>query len=139
MRRLLALALSLFPALSSAQEMTEIDWQLLAIDGVFFDAKATLRIGRDGVISGRAPCNSWSTMTRATLPDLSIRGIRATRMACDKLAEEQAFFDRLADMTAARIEGGRNLVLTGPDGHSLEFVADPMNSLTVCVTCPPGE
>lgn len=102
-----------------------------------FDAEATLRIEDDGNISGHAPCNRWSTANRAPLPALKPGGIRATRMACDKLAEEQVFFDALTKMTEARLEGDRTLILTGPDGRSMEFATDRMNSLTVCTTCPP--
>ncbi len=40
-------------------------------------------------------------------------------------------------MTGARLDGSRNLILTAPDGRSLEFVTDRMKCLTVCKTCPP--
>jgi heat shock protein HslJ len=141
-RHLLALALTLIPAISIAQEMTDTDWQLLAIDGVvvgYDDIVATLRIGADGTMTGKAPCNSFSAANTGTLPALSLGGIRATRMACDKLKGEQAFFDALSAMVAARMDGSRNLILTGPEGRSMEFVTDRMNSLTVCKTCPPKE
>lgn len=133
----LFLALAMTPA--SADSYTARDWQLLAIDGVVFDAKATLRIEADGSIGGQAPCNRWSAMNRATLPALDLPGIRATRMACDKLAEEQAFFDALALMTGLAMAGDRTLILTGDAGQSMEFVHDRMNSLTTCQTCPPQD
>jgi heat shock protein HslJ len=132
----------LIPSVTQAQELTGTDWQLLAIDGVVLDLSvtATLQIEDDGRIGGKAPCNSWSVQNAAELPKLALKGIRATRMACDQLAEEQAFFDALggmteATLTAARTLGTRNLVLTGPDGRRMEFVTDRMNSLTICTTC----
>ncbi len=134
MRRLLILALTLLPSMSPAQTITGIDWQLLAIDGVVTDTSATLRIEADGTLAGAAPCNRWSTMNAATLPALQLRGIRATRMACDKLAEEQVFFDALSAMTRLEPDGDRNLVLTGPDGRSMEFVIER----PVCKTCKTG-
>jgi heat shock protein HslJ len=134
MRRLLVLARTLLPGMSPAQTITGIDWQLLAIDGVVTDTRATLRIEADGTLAGAAPCNRWSSMNAATLPALELRGIRATRMACDKLDEEQAFFDALSQMTSMAPDGERNLVLTGPDGRSMEFVIER----TVCKTCKPG-
>lgn len=136
---LAALGLTMTPA--SADSLTDRDWQLLAIDGVVVDltVTTTLRIDASGQISGKAPCNGWSVMNRATLPALELKGIRATRMACDRLAEEQAFFAALGAMTEARLEGGRNLILSGADGRTMEFVTDWMNSLTVCLTCPPKE
>jgi heat shock protein HslJ len=141
MRRLLALALTLIPAMSTAQDMTETDWRLLAIDGVVvgYDVAATLRIGADGTIAGKAPCNSYSAANKGPLPTLSLGGIRATRMACDKLDQEQAFFDALSAMAEARMDGSRNLILTGPEGRSMEFVLDLMNSLTKCTTCPDAD
>ncbi|MCU0828266.1 MAG: META domain-containing protein [Tabrizicola sp.] len=133
------LAISMIPA--AADDLTGRDWQLLAIDGqvLDFDIIATLRIAKDGAFTGKAPCNSWGTQNRATLPALELRGIRATRRACDKLAEENAFFDALSVMTALRIEGRKNLIFSGPDGRTMEFVTDRMNSLTRCLTCPPNE
>ncbi len=134
MRRLLVLALTLLPTTLPAQNLTGIDWQLLAIDGAMTDTTATLQIGADGSLAGAAPCNRWSAMNSATLPALQLGGIRATRMACDKLADEQAFFDAMSAMTAMALDGDRNLVLTGPDGRSMEFVVER----TVCKTCKPG-
>jgi heat shock protein HslJ len=125
--------------MSHSESPTGIDWQLLAIDGVVHPAAASLRIEADGTMRGRAPCNSWGTTNRAALPKLEILGIRATRMACDRMAEEQLFFDALAAMTEARMNGSRNLILSGPGGRSMEFVTDRTNSLTVCKTCPPED
>lgn len=130
----------LVPSLSNAQPPVGTDWQLLAIDGVVLDmtVSASLRIDENGSIGGKAPCNSWSTQNGADLPTLSLKGIRATRMACDKLAEEKSFFDALSVMNALAMAGD-NLVLTGPEGRSMEFVTDRMNSLTTCTTCPPKD
>ncbi len=139
MRYLLALLLAMIPAMSLAQTPAGIDWQLLAIDGVVFPAAASLRIEADGSIGGRAPCNTWGTSNRAALPKLELGGIRATRMACDLMAEEQAFFDALAAMTDAAFDGHLTLILTGTDGRSMEFVTDRTGSQPVCKTCPPQE
>ncbi len=138
MRRLalgLMLAITALPA--SAADVTGTDWQLLAIDGVFTDAPATLRIGADGTISGTAPCNGFSGTSQAALPALALTGLSATRRACDRLADETAFFEALTVMTEAKVAGlpRRNLILTGPDGRSMEFVTEVMNSLTRCLTC----
>jgi heat shock protein HslJ len=135
MRPFFAVLVALFPLSATAQTAAPIDWQLLAIDGVVTDMRATLRLSEDGTVSGQAPCNRWSAMNDKTLPELNLSAIRATRMACDRLADEQVFFDALAAMTSLAPEGSRNLILTGPDGRSMEFVSDLMNSLTTCKTC----
>ena len=135
----LALAMTVVPGMVPAQTITGIDWQLLAIDGavVGFDIVATLRIEADGTITGQAPCNTFGSKNQGTLPALSLGGIRATRMACDKLAEEQAFFDALSQMTTLAPDGSSNLILTGPGWQTMEFVTDRMNSLATCKTCKP--
>ncbi|HMS94327.1 MAG TPA: META domain-containing protein, partial [Tabrizicola sp.] len=71
----------------------------------------------------------------SVLPELTLGRVRATRMACDKLADEQAFFDTLALMQQAAMDGEWNLILTGPDGRNMEFLMARMNSLTICKTC----
>lgn len=125
----LAFALGTLPAL--AQSVPVTDWQLLAIDGVLTDIPATLSLTADGSLAGKAPCNNWSANNAATLPALALKGIRATRMACDRLVDEQRFFDALSAMTTLAFDGETNLILTAPDGRSLEFVPQ----LTVCKTC----
>lgn len=140
MRRLVLVSLvaTLLPGMTMSQTLTDIDWTLLAIDGVVIDAPASLRLSPSGEITGKAPCNGYGARNSAVLPALAVGPIRATKMACDKLAEEQAFFDALGQMTEVRLEGG-HLVLSNADGRTMEFVVDPVNSRTVCVTCPPDE
>jgi heat shock protein HslJ len=139
--RLLVLGLTLAMTAQPADaDAFDTDWQLLAIDGVASSARATLRFDKDGRFSGRAPCNSWSVVNQDQLPVLSLKAIRATRMACDRQVEEQAFFDTLEQMTLVETASdGSNLILSAPDGRSMEFVREPANSLTVCQTCPPAE
>jgi heat shock protein HslJ len=135
----LTLILAVMPTLAPAQTMTGIDWQLLAIDGIRTDAQASLRIEEDGAIGGQAPCNRWSVANGAVLPALALAGIRATRMACDRLDDEQVFFDALSVMTALEPEGDSTLILTGPDGRSMEFVRDATDSAVLCFTCAEGD
>ena len=134
----LLVAFAMTACTAQAQDPSEVpagvEWQLLAIDGAVTDTSATLRIEEDGTLAGAAPCNRWSSVNGAELPALELRGIRATRMACDKLDEEQAFFNALSLMTTLAPDGERNLVLTGPDGRSMEFVIER----TVCKTYKVG-
>jgi heat shock protein HslJ len=137
---LLATALAMTPASASAQPVTDIEWQLLAIDGVVMaDMGVTLKIDASGALAGRAPCNSYGSRNVATLPELKLSGLRSTRMACDRLKEERIFFDALMAMTRLDRAGDRNLILTGPDGRSMEFVLDRTDSLTDCRTCSPKD
>jgi heat shock protein HslJ len=138
MRRFLPLVLVVAPVMASAQTYTDAYWQLLAIDGTRTEARATLRIDKDNVLAGAAPCNRWSANNGSDLPALALGAIRSTRMACDRMAEEKAFFDALALMTTVALDGERNLILTGPDGRTMEFVPDKADSaVEACKTCAP--
>jgi heat shock protein HslJ len=122
-----------------AGDLTGRDWHLLAIDGMRVASGTTLRLDPDGRVSGRAPCNAWSTQNGGTLPALALRPIRATRMACPRLDEEAAFFDSLSQMTEARVAGAQTLILTGAHGRSLEFVLDRSDPRVACLTCLPKD
>lgn len=136
-----AISLAITPTASLADPILNTDWQLLAIDGTLVAASVTasMQIAADGQITGNAPCNSFGAQNMGQLPAFSLGPIRATRMACDNLADEQAFFDALAVMETLQPDGDRNLVLTGPDDRSMEFVADRTDTLTTCKTCPKAE
>ena len=133
------LALTPFAALADGIEGT--DWQLVAIDGQAVDAavSASLGIGLDGAVSGKAPCNRFTAQNMGTLPEVRLGPIAATRMACDRMAEERAFFATLAVIDLAKLAGEQYLILTGPEGRSVEFVRDRRLDTTVCSTCPPSE
>lgn len=148
--RLLPLVAALVAALAMtacttarAQDPSEVpagvEWQLLAIDGQIVDIPATLTVDSLGNLAGKAPCNRYGGQNRATLPDLKLGGLAATRMACDRLADEQTYFDALATMTRLERGDDRTLVLTGPDGRSMEFATDRISSLTRCTTCAPKD
>jgi heat shock protein HslJ len=145
MRLLPAFAAPVFAALAmtactaQAQDPTGVEWQLLAIDGQVVDIPATLTVHEGGGISGKAPCNRYNGRNQASLPELNVPGFMSTKMACDKLAEEQVFFAALSAMTRLERLDERTLVLTGPEGRSMEFAADLMNSLTRCTTCAPKD
>lgn len=120
-----------------AEDPTGIEWHLLAIDGQVIDIPTTLTLGETGGVGGKAPCNSYGGQNSAALPDIQLSPLRVTRMACDRLAEEQVYLKALSAMTRLERVDDRTLVLTGPDGRSLEFARDLMNSLTRCTTCAP--
>lgn len=145
MRRIVGLvALMLSSCSLSGERPDGIDWQLLAIDGVMVEPATTaiFRIEADGSISGKGPCNSYRAQNTATLPDFRFDRLQATRAACDRLANEQLFFAKLAQMQSAELEGDKlnlqadALVLRAEDGSSLEFVRERMNTLLDCKTCP---
>lgn len=100
---------------------TGVEWRLAAIDGSAVDMPATLAVDGSGAISGKAPCNRYSGQNQASLPDLKVPGFMSTKMACDRLDDEQVFFTALSAMTRLEMRDNDTLVLTGPDGRSMEF------------------
>lgn len=132
-------ALAMTACTAQAQDPTGVEWELLAIDGQVVEIPATLTMDAKGNISGKAPCNRYNGRNQAELPELRLGGLAVTRMACDKLAEEQVFLTALSAMTRLERLDDRTLVLTGPDGRSMEFADELMSTLTRCTTCPPKE
>ncbi len=137
LRLLFAIPLALMPAMTCAQSLTGTEWQLLAIDGNVVEMTATLRAEANGSVAGKAPCNRWTTMNTTALPEFRPKAIAATRMACDRLDDEQVFLEVLAVMDHMALEAG-HLVLRGPNARSMEFVID-RTALDGCRTCPPIE
>lgn len=135
----LFVALSLTACTAESPDPSGVEWQLLAIDGQAVDIPATLSLDALGNVSGKAPCNRYDGQNQAALPDLKLGGIAATRMACDRLADEQTYFNALSAMTRLDRVSDRTLVLTGPDGRSMEFADDLMSTLTRCTTCAPKD
>ena len=118
-----AAVLALLPLAAAAEVPADYlapVWRLVAMDGAAAEG-LELVIGPDGSIAGQAPCNRFATLNRATLPELDLAPIGATRMACDRLAEEGAVLDALAAMTRAEV-AGLALTLSAADGRSLRFV-----------------
>lgn len=125
----LSLAACVTPALSD-DEIEGVDWHLVGLEGQDIDWRATLRF-EDGKVGGKAPCNSWFGKTGATLPQVSIQAIGATRMACPDLKAESAYFEALQAMQRAELDQG-HLYLIGPEGRIMEFARDPGEP---CLSC----
>lgn len=128
-------ALAMTACTARAEDPTGVEWALVAIDGQVVDFPASLSLDSAGDVAGRAPCNSYGGQNQATLPDLSLPALRATRMACDRLAEEQTYFTALSAMTRLERVSAATLVLTGADGRSMEFARGPTDSRPNCTTC----
>jgi heat shock protein HslJ len=120
MRPLLALALIASPAM--ADDVNPTTWRLVTLNGTDFTARATMVFLSDGTLQGEGPCNSYGGQLSALPPAWTLGPVRATRMACDDLDSEGAFFTALSAMTAAE-ETADTLTLTAPDGSSMIFSA----------------
>lgn len=106
---------------AETKDPTGVEWQLRAIDGKAVDMSATLSVDGTGAISGKAPCNRYSGQNQVSLPEMKVPGFMSTRMACDRLDDEQVFFTALSAMTRMERRDDDTLVLTGPDGRNMEF------------------
>jgi len=101
-----------------------ITWGLQQIDGVAFDASATIRFPEKGRVEGRAPCNSYFANQTVPYPWIAIEAIGSTKMACPDLAAESAFFEALGRVTLAEILSD-TLILSDESGFQMLFRAAP--------------
>jgi heat shock protein HslJ len=97
-------------------------WRLVSLNGEAFSARATLSYLPDGTLQGEAPCNGYGAQLTALPPAWALGPVRATRMACDALDAEAAFFAALSAMTTAD-QTADTLTLTAPDGATMVFTA----------------
>ncbi|MBU2992615.1 META domain-containing protein [Octadecabacter sp. 1_MG-2023] len=100
----------------------EAEYQLAEIDDAPFTALATISFPEEGRVEGQAPCNRYFATQTAPYPWFALEGIGATRMACENLAAESAFFAALEVMTLSEVQGG-TLILSNVDGRSMVFKA----------------
>ena len=99
---------------------TGASWSLVEVDGVAFQAKATLGFPEKGRIVGNGPCNSYSAAQSAPYPWFDTGPIAATRRACPDLPSETTFFDALAQMSIVEVSGN-TLILSNEDGREMVF------------------
>ena len=80
-------------------------WVLQEIDGASFPARASLEFGKDGAVSGEAPCNIFSTNNSVPYPWFKAGPIAATKRACPDLKAEAQYLDALSRMTQIEVLG----------------------------------
>lgn len=116
----LALCLSVLATPALAQD--PVTWRLVSLNGADFTASATMTFLPDGTLQGDGPCNTYGGQLAALPPAWALGPVRSTRMACDALEAEAAFFTALSAMTTAD-QDTDTLTLTAPDGSTLVFAA----------------
>lgn len=105
----------------------ERDWVAEDIDGggVIDKAKSTLRIGKDGGVSGRGGCNGYFGSAKIDGNGIAFGQIGATQMACEQamMDQEHKFHDALGRVATYAIADGK-LVMADKDGKAiLRFAA----------------
>lgn len=125
----LALAAACSPALATG---IGGEWHLVGIEGNRAPAAATIVFATDGKVSGKAPCNRYFGSYSGELPEIALSPLGSTRMACDQLETEAAYFEALQAVTKAEV-ADEHLFLIGPEGKVLEFARDPEDD--TCITC----
>jgi heat shock protein HslJ len=96
------------------------EWQLATVDGQAPGYGATLSLAEPGRVSGQAPCNRYFAELTRDGAGFVLGPIGATKMACDQMQGEAAFFAALGTVTAAT-EAPGVLELSG-SGPILGFV-----------------
>lgn len=70
------------------------EFRLIELDGAPFAARATIRFGEEGRVTGQAPCNRYFATQTLAYPWVNVENIGATRMACPDLDIEARFLPR---------------------------------------------
>ncbi|MEE9388071.1 MAG: META domain-containing protein [Paracoccaceae bacterium] len=99
---------------------TQATYHLEEMNGVAFGARATISFPEQGLIRGRAPCNSYSAEQRAPYPWLEMGPIAATRALCADFPAETRFFNALTAMTQIEVLGDL-LILRSDTGAEMVF------------------
>lgn len=116
-RGALASLLSLMPALSApAAFAAGALWKVVSVEErIMTDATLEITAGK---ISGKGGCNRYSAPAKFVRGMIEIGPIVSTKMACDQLESEQAFFSALERSKAFRVEEGK-MTLFDEDGKPL--------------------
>lgn len=120
---LVATAAIAAPALAdgeaAAGELADTKWTLVSIDGSATDPAVitTLNI-TDAGVGGNGGCNTYGGKLVYTNDGIDISEVFSTMMACDGLAQEQAYFKALEAATRYTVTSN-TLSLTDEAGHAL--------------------
>ena len=98
-------------------------WALTEIADTPFTATATLQFGEDGRVSGKAPCNVYTTQNLVPYPWFELGPMAVTKAACPELEAEGRFLDALTKMTQSEVLGDV-LILRDDDDTEMVFKAD---------------
>ncbi len=98
------------------------EWQLQSINGTDFAARATIAFPQEGRITGRAPCNTYTATQKIPYPWFEISDLTVTKMACEDMASETAFFQMLGKMALVEVLDNL-LVLSTETGEEMVFTA----------------
>lgn len=113
---LAALALLSLPATADGNPLADLigtSWKLAALDGAPVDAKITSTLVVSDSIGGNGGCNTYGGNLAATPDGIDISQVFSTMMACDGLAQEQAFFAALEAADSFAIVDGNLHLLEG--------------------------
>ena len=96
------------------------DFAVVAINGRPAPEGVTMRIGADGRVSGRTPCNHYTGQLTERYGAIAVSGMVVTRMACadpERDLAENRFTAAMGVVTAAGRTDGAEVVLTDAEGR----------------------
>ncbi len=105
-------------------ELAGAEWVVTAIDGLdtLPDTDVTMTFGTDGVVAGRASCNTYSAGFETDGNTVELSAGSATLMACTGdgvMEQERSFLDILAAATRYTIAEDGSLTLSTEDGRTI--------------------
>lgn len=118
----LAVATTAVCAAFAVMAAAAVRWTVVSVEGKPAP-EATLEIG-PGKISGNGGCNRYSAPAKFIRGMVEVGPVVATRMACDRLESEQAFFSALERARKFSVDG-QTMKLGDEDGKTLIVLAKP--------------
>ena len=113
------------PAPSPPSSLTGRTWVLEDLQGagVLDDAQATLEIGQDGRVSGRATCNQFTGTATIAGDSISFGPLATTRMACAEalMLQERNYLAALAQAKQYEVQGSTLFIHIGGGSEPLRF------------------
>lgn len=95
-------------------------WTLREIDAEPFTARASVRFGADGAVTGQGPCAAFTARQSAPYPWFALEDLRADGPNCPALAREVQMLEALSAMTLAETGPGM-MILSNEEGREMVF------------------
>ena len=128
--------LPLFLVLSTSCNTTKMqtkslmssNWTLEEMDGKSMSEEVTLEFS-EGKINGKSFCNQYFSNCTYSKETISVEAIGSTKRACQMMAEERQYFERLQTIKSYEMKDG-NLHLKCEQGDLVFSSAQPKLSKT---------
>jgi heat shock protein HslJ len=102
---------------ASSSKLSTTKWTVESLNGTKLTSaanKITFNVDSEvGKVSGKAPCNSYSSSYDEYNEQFRLNAVISTKMACDQLSLETEYFTALGRVTRYKLTGSRLSLYAG--------------------------